>query len=287
VARDLMHRSAAEAQASPAGSTTSARPESRADRARRLVYRGRFAFVYLLLALVAGAAVGALAVLVVRGGPEPAPAWSEWQPEGSSERRAAQIGDRVSDLYRNSNGKALATVTYSGPPTVTGPDGSTFQVQAIAVQADPRGGRAEVDDIDTVNANSTVMYTLCGLGAACSIPEGQPSLARGQLLRREALELALYSLTYIDGIDSVLVLLPPRPDGQAATAVFLERGDVRAELGKPLRETLPAELVPGIGEMSAEELRAVERVTRARLYSYTYLQAQDGSPVMVLAPAVA
>jgi hypothetical protein len=287
VARDLMRRSASEAQATPAGSTVPARPESRADRARRLVYRGRFAVLYLLLALVAGAAVGALVVLLAQGGPAPAPPWSEWQPEGSGERRAAQIGDRVSDPYRLPSGKALATVTYSGPPTVTGPDGSTFQVQALAVQANARGGRAEVDDIDTVRAASTVMYTLCGLGAACSIPEGPPSVARGQLLRREALELALYSLTYIDGIDSVLVLLPPRPDGQAATAVFLERGDVRAELAKPLRETLPAELVPGIGEMSADELRTVERLTRARLYSYTYLQAQDGSPVMVLAPAVA
>jgi hypothetical protein len=39
--------------------------------------------------------------------------------------------------------------------------------------------------------------------------------------------------------------------------------------------------------MSADELRTVERLTRARLYSYTYLQAQDGSPVMVLAPVAA
>jgi hypothetical protein len=130
-----------------------------------------------------------------------------------------------------------------------------------------------------------VMYTLCGLGTACSIPEGQPSVERHALLRREALELALYSLTYVDGIESVLVLLPPRPDGQAATSVFLDRSDVKAALDQPLTDTLPAPLTPGIGEMSPEELQAVNRYTRSRVYSYQPLQAQDGTFLMVLAPA--
>ena len=74
-----------------------------------------------------------------------------------------------------------------------------------------------------------------------------------QLLRREALELALYSFRYLDGIESTLVLLPPRADGQAATAVFVERGDVRAELNRPLDQTLTAPLAPGVGEIQADE----------------------------------
>ncbi len=130
------------------------------------------------------------------------------------------------------------------------------------------------------------MYTLCGLGTACSIKEGKPTAARSQLLRREALELALYSFTYLDGIDSTLVLFPPRPDGQAATAVFLERSDVRPELSHPLSETLTAPLTPGIGEIKEDERRVIDRLTRSRLYGYSYLQAQDGSPVMVLTPAL-
>ena len=177
-------------------------------------------------------------------------------------------------------------VTYAGPPTVVGPDGSNFQVQAIAVRPDTTAGRAEADDINTLRASSTVMYTLCGLGDACSIPEGKPTVARGQLLRREALELALYSFTYLDGIDSALVLLPPRADGQAATAVFLERGDVRGALDRPLSETLTAPLTPGVGEIEADEQRVIDRATRSRLYEYSYLQAQDGSPIMVLSPAL-
>jgi hypothetical protein len=285
VADDVMRRAAADAPTAPKGTTAPARPESRADRARRLVYRGRFAAFYFVLAIVAGAGVGALIVLVGRGSPAPAPPWSEFQPQGSAERRAAQIGEHVSGLYRLPSGNALAAVTYAGPPTATGPDGAVFQVQAIAVRPNTSGGRAEEDDIDTVLAGNTVMYTLCGLGRACSIPEGQPSVERAQLLRREALELALYSFNYIDGIDSVLALLPPRADGNSATAVFLERGDLGPELGRPLDKTLTAPLTPGVGEIPPDEQRVVDRVTRSRLYQYSYLQAQDGSPIMVLEPA--
>jgi hypothetical protein len=289
VADDVMSKAAADAKPVPtntAGTAVVARPESRADRARRLAYRSRFAAFYVLLAIVAGAGVGTLLVLVGRGSPAPAPAWSAWEPTGSVERRSAQIADHVGDEYRLPSGKALVAITYSGPPTVTGPDGSSFRVPAIAVRPDTTAGRAEADDINTVSAANTVMYTLCGLGPACSIPEGKPTVERGQLLRREALELALYSFRYLDGIDSTLVLLPPRADGQAATAVFLERRDLRAELDRPVDRTLTAPLTPGVGEIQPDEQVVIDRTTRRRIYEYSYLQAQDGSPVMVLTPAL-
>ena len=289
MADDVMGKAAADAKQVPTnavGTAVVARPETRADRARRLAYRSRFAAFYVLLAIVAGAGVGTLLVLVGRGSPAPAPAWSAWEPTGSVERRSAQIADHVGDQYRLPSGKALVAITYAGPPTVTGPDGSSFRVPAIAVRPDTSAGRAEADDINTINATNTVMYTLCGLGNACSIPEGKPTPERGQLLRREALELALYSFHYLDGITSTLVLLPPRADGQVATAVFIERGDVGAELDRPLDETLTAPLTPGVGEIQPDEQRVVDRTTRSRIYEYSYLQAQDGSPVMVLTPAL-
>lgn len=288
MADNVMDKAAADAKPVPtrAAGTGVTLPETRADRARRLAYRSRFSAFYVLLAIVAGAGVGTLLVLVGRGSPAPAPAWSAWEPTGSVERRSAQIGDHVGDQYRLPSGRALVAVTYAGPPTVTGPDGASFQVRAIAVRPDTTAGRAEADDIDTLPAQSTVMYTLCGLGTACSIAEGKASEARGQLLRREALELALYSFRYLDGIDSTLVLMPPRADGQVATAVFLERGDLRAALEQPLDATLTAPLTPGVGEIEAEEQRVIDRATRSRIYEYSYLQAQDGSPIMVLSPSV-
>jgi hypothetical protein len=285
VADDVMDKAAADAKPVPGnaiGTGVVAQPETRADRARRLVYRSRFAAFYVLLAIVAGAGVGALLVLVSRGSPAPAPAWSAWEPTGSIDSRAAQIAEHVSDPYRLPSGKPLVGVK-SAPPTVTFNDGSSFAVRTIAVQ--PAGGSSvETSDIDTFDAARTVMYTMCGAGRGCSIPEGKPSLAREQLLRREALELALYSFRYLGGIDSALILFPPRAADKGATAVFLKRSEVRTELAQPLSDTLTAPLAPGVGEITSDEQRVIDRITRARLYEYDAWRTQDGSALIALAP---
>jgi hypothetical protein len=288
MADDVM-RAATDAQSSPSAPAAASPPAavaSRSERARRAAYRSRFTILYVLLAVLAGAAVGAFVVLVSRGSPAPAPPWSAWQPTGSSERREAQIAAQIGGRYHLPSGNQLVAV-LAGSPTITIPDGTTFRVSAIAVRPNTSRGQAEATDIDAVNAADTVMYRLCGLGNACSIREGQPSLARAALLRREALELALYTFKYVEGPGSVLVLLPPRRDGKAAaTAVFLERSDVKPELDHPFSQTLPARVAPGVGQMSPNELRVVERLTRPRFYEYSYVQGQDNSPIMVLTPIV-
>jgi hypothetical protein len=128
-----------------------------------------------------------------------------------------------------------------------------------------------------------MMFVLCGLGESCSIAEGKASEARHALLRREALELSLYTFKNVSDVDSVTVFLPPRPDGQSATSVFVRRGDVREELGRPLNRTLGSQ-VPGIGEMPKTELQHVNRITLPRLFTYEYTQAQDGSAILILSP---
>ena len=229
--------------------------------------------------------MGTLLVLVGRGSPAPAPAWSAWEPSGTAEQRAAQIAEHVSNPYRLPSGDALVAVTYQGPPIGT-LDGTTAQaVRAIAVRPDTTAGRADASDIATIDARNTVQYSLCGLGRNCSIV-GKTSEERAQLLRREALELALYSFRYVDGIDSTLILLPRRADGQEATAIFLRKNDLRRELAQPLDRTLTAPLAPGVGEIAADEQAAINRATKSRLYEYGWLQSQDGTLVMVLAPVV-
>ncbi|MGH3126650.1 MAG: hypothetical protein ACRDPX_01895 [Gaiellaceae bacterium] len=286
MADDVMEKAAADTKPVPGGNVGSAvvaRPETRADRARRFAYRSRFAAIYVALAIVAGVGIGTLLVLVGRGSPAPAPAWSAFEPTGSAEQRAAQIADHVSGQYRLPTGDALVSITYQGPPIGT-LDGTTVQaVRAVAVRPDTTGGRADASDIATIDARNTVQYTLCGLGRNCAIP-GKASDERGQLLRRQALELALYSFHYVDGVDSTLILLPRRADGQEATAIFLTKDDLRGELGRPLDQTLTAPLTPGVGEIAADEQAAINRTTRSRFYEYGWLQAQDGTLVMVLAP---
>jgi hypothetical protein len=130
------------------------------------------------------------------------------------------------------------------------------------------------------------MYVLCGRGPVCAIPEGSDSPERTQLLRREALELALYSFKFLEGIDTVLVLLPPRQGSDQSNVVFLERGDLRAPLDEPLDQTLTADLTPGVGEITVAEGQNIDRLTRSRVFQAGPLQQQDGSFIMVLAPAL-
>jgi hypothetical protein len=289
VADDVMNTSTVDAPSAPSGSVPAAAParlETRADRARRLAYRGRFSALYFVLAVVAGAGIGAFVVLVGRGSPAPAPSWSEWEPTGSAERRVAQISDHVARAYRLPTGEQLASAV-SGPPSAPTADGTLVRMRAILVQPHTARGQAEENDIDVVDARNSMMFILCGIGGTgCAITQGGPTPERHALLRREALELALSTFKHVDGVSSVVVLLPPGSDRQIATAVFLERSDVSAELSRPLRDTLTAATTPGIGEIPVDERATIDRITRPRLYTYQYDSAQDGSPLMVLTPAL-
>lgn len=262
--------------------------DERADRARSSGYRSRFALLYLGLAVIGGIGVGALVVLLARPDAAPAPQWSAWQPSGSNAAKTKQIADRVAREYRLDGGDQLA-IALSGPPTVTaGSSEGTgdIPVRAIAVRPDTSTGLAEEDDIDIIDSAGSHQYILCGLGTNCSIASGEASEARHALLRREAMELALYTFKYVPEIESVTVFLPPRPDGAAPpNAVFLQRGDMKAELGKPLTKTLEP-TTPTIGQLQGKELSTVNRLTRPHLYQYEYTQAQDGSAVLVLSPVV-
>lgn len=261
----------------------------RKERARLSGYRRRFAYIYLALALVAGVGIGALIVLVSRPDAAPDPVWSAWEPNGSETARVRQIADHVAKAYRTPAGDQLV-VALGGPPTVTAGGGETstspIPIRAIAVRPDTSTGQAEEDDIEIHDASNSMQFVLCGLGDGCAIDEGAPSQARHSLLRREALELALYTFKYVDGIDSVTVFLPPPPGGESpATAVFLRRGDVRTELAKPLRRTMSPG-APPLGEIPAAELQTLNRITLPRLYQFEYTQAQDLSAVLVLDPVV-
>jgi hypothetical protein len=109
----------------------------------------------------------------------------------------------------------------------------------------------------------------------------QATVARGQLLRAGP-ELALSHSSSTASTHAGASAT--RADRKAATAVFVERATF-ARAQSPIR-ALTAPLTPGVGEIQPDEQRVVDRTTRSRVYEYSYLQAQDGSPVMVLTPAL-
>jgi hypothetical protein len=263
---------------------------TRSERSRRGGYRYRFAAIYFALAAVVGAAVGASIVLISRDTPPPTK-WSTFEPDGSSIARIRQVADHVARGYREGN-QQLVFADGSRPvfnvPGQAGSSPSEIDVSTIAVLADTSKGQAEEGDYDIYDADSAVSYKLCGGGTSCSIAGGRPSTERLQLLRREALELALYTFKYVKGVDSVVVFLPPPPptaDGQqqSSGALFLRRDQVEEELRVPLARTLSPQ-PPPIGGMSTVESALVDRLTRSNLYAFNHQPFADGSLYLILSP---
>jgi hypothetical protein len=131
------------------------------------------------------------------------------------------------------------------------------------------------------------MYALCGSGTAC-----QPGNALlqvdeiGTKYEREALELALYTFKYVDGVNSVMVFLPPFPQRnaqgqveQVRTLVYLERNQVGFQLDRPLKETLRAN--NGLDFANVERNDIVQLV-HPRLYTFEPEQAPNGAWILSL-----
>jgi hypothetical protein len=236
---------------------------------------GRFRFVYAALALLLGAAIGGF--LVLSGDSQTTgPAWSAWEPDGDPSERASEIAQFVSRQYRLESRRQLVAVSVTKPPTV-----GQQPVRYVALSA----GTSR-EDISVLSADGTMAYQLCGIppGANCSIREGEPSAERGLLLRREALELALYTFKYVDGVDSVVAFLPPRLKQQTRFALFFQRDDLDAALDRPLRATLAPsrELTPST--LAPTERFLVDRYVDSHIFQASYGQAGDGSIYLALVP---
>jgi hypothetical protein len=240
-------------------------------------FRGRFGFIYGLLgAALAAAAAGIVIALGVHVGGE-ATGWSSWSPTSGGISGARQIAQHVSPLYRLPSGKQLVDVIAKEPSV--SPGNQTIPVHYLVVRG--TGGRQ--DQIINVSGSNSVMFSLCGLGPACSIATGTASVARGRLVRREILELALYTFKYVGGIDNVIAFMPPRAGAQPQYAVYLRKADLHPELSRPLDETLAAK-TPLPNTIPAREVRAVDASTESRVYSFSLSQAQQGDAILVLAP---
>ncbi len=266
--------------------TPPAQPElplipSRRERARKSSYRFRFGLIYVLLAGVVGAGVGAFIVLAA-GSADPAePAWSAWHPNGSKVMKVRQIADRIPKSYRAENGSQL-TVSLVSPLEVPTPQGNV-PMRAVFVRPDTSKGLAEEDDIAVYPAGSVVSFGLCGTKSKEQCEVVPSSAERDTLLRRQALELSLYTLKYVDSVDSVVVFLPTQPKDATSKTVFLRRSDVTEELDSPLSTLLPT-LKPKVGALDSLEEGEILRLTQSRTYAAEVQASPDGSPILILTP---
>jgi hypothetical protein len=264
----------------PAGLPVPAQPpaeERSVARPAAPPHRARFLVVYGLLAVALGAAAAGVVVFAGRA-IHPAPAWSSWRPHGGGLGAAREVGDHVAGAYRLPSGKQLVDVITKAP-SVSPANNTSIPIHYVAL----RGPKGKVDQIIPISPSNSVMFSLCGLGPSCSIATGTASVARGRLVRREILELALYTFRYVSGINNVIAFMPPKRGSAPQYVVYLQRSDLATELHVPLVDTLRSK-TPLANTIPAREVTLVDSTTESRLYSFSLSQAQQGDAILVLAP---
>jgi hypothetical protein len=226
-------------------------------------FRGRFGFVWGALAGIALCAAALTAVLIAAPGdegPQLAENWSSWEPSTSRMVDGAEdIAAHVGLQYRLADGGQLTQVRSSD---------LQFQGAPLGVAVRPRGAEEQLLEGDGV------LYVLNGLGPNGAVAGGKPTRARGRLVFREALELALYSFRYLDDVTMVAVLLPPAASGNdpasssaspQTRAIFYRPGDLLDQLRVPLDRTLSPH-TPRPDTMRRAEAMRVDALTLRNLF---------------------
>ncbi|HVU76775.1 MAG TPA: hypothetical protein VHC67_04280 [Gaiellaceae bacterium] len=241
-------------------------------------YQKRFLLTYIVLGVVLVGATATGVWYATRPGAGPSPAWSTWQPApGTPTKMTQEIADHVSSEYRlGAGGGQLVTVVPSTPTVTSGTQ--KIPINAIAI----RKTATSDNGIQIIYSPKSEVYTLCGLGAGCSISTGQATTMRGRLVRREALEMALYTFKFVPSIDSVIAFLPPPPGATATSVVFLQKGNLKQALDLPLHTTLPLSTPPLPTNPDNAEVSTIDSLTPTFDYSLTALP--QGGAALVLAP---
>jgi hypothetical protein len=252
----------------------------RSFRERR--YGWRFLLAYAVLAVALGAGAGGFSLLAMSGvgqgdggGDE---GWSQWRPTARGEAGVDQIANFVGTRYRLPSGRQLVAVVADRPLVQ-----NEIPVSTVAIEDESKDSQGD-PNYTIHDTGGDFMYVLCGLGQNCAIPEGTASVERHRLLRREALELALYTFRYVDGVDSIIAFMPPRLGEQPSSVLYFRKGDFEDHLSRPLRETLPSTKAPKMDRIPAREKRVIDQLTTKNLFQYEFTQGPDASAILVLTP---
>jgi hypothetical protein len=237
------------------------------------VYPGKFMLGYLMIVLFFGALLIAFALVWTQGSDDDsttAGTWSFFKPTADSEvLRTRQIARFVGTRYQTRDGQQIVRV-LGGPPAVQDAPVSRFEIR-------------DGSSLETIGAGKAIMYILCGSGEECALPFAASSSADQRLVRREALELALYTMKYND-VDPVVVLLPPDPQGNPGGAILFRRDQLETQLERPLTQTLATGQAPTALGMSSLEQATVDYFTLSNQFVYEFQPAGDGSARMLMNP---
>jgi hypothetical protein len=252
-------------------------------------YSGRFGLGYAVLGVVAVVAVVALVVLLSRSPGATATTsqleqtWGSFHPAGLTQDRIQQIALHVGSTYRTKpkHGHQLVAVSASIPPAYQ----NNLPITQYVLSYQDKGQTSY--QAVPISSNN-VLYEMCGLGPQCAIAHGKASTDRFRLLRREALELALYTFHYTD-VGSVVTFLPPKK-GQQPQYVFLflrTQFEQQGLLAKPLSAILAEPTPPPAKAIPAAEAATIDGITEPDLYRFRYTSDQQGGVLLVFDPPAA
>jgi hypothetical protein len=241
----------------------------------------RFALAYAGLGVVFAAALTGLIVLVIQPGHHAGPSWSVWKPTpGTTQKVASQIADHVAHRYRlGENAGQLVAVIPSKPEVTSGTQKIT--ISAVAVRQAPQSNTG----IQVYTTTKTENYTFCGLGEHCSIATGQATQERGRLVRREALEIALYTFKFAPAIDTIAAFMTPPPGQTASQILYLRKDDLKDQLSQPLMKTLPLVTPPLPTASDTGEAATIDKLTLPHMFTYSLTALQTGGAALILDPA--
>jgi hypothetical protein len=258
-----------------------------------------------LIGIALGAVVVAVAVLLSSSTPARTAAWSSWSPASGDGSDPEQIADYVAPFYRVNTAQQLDVVSVINLGNAAS---STNAGTLVAVNGSSSGSQNL-----SLLGGKMVAYNLCGLGTSNCTIAGTASSDRLLLLRREALELALYTFEYDSGTQYVIAVLPPghttttgtqsavpltakppsakkssaRSTQPLTVAVLFARDELQPFLSQPIGETL-GEDPPDIAQLTpwgqTEEAGLVDQITARGLFSEKMEQQQDGGNLLVLNP---
>jgi hypothetical protein len=241
----------------------------------------RFALIYGGLAALFVVAIAVLVVFVRQGGGKATP-WSTWRPAvGSESTMTQEIADYVAPRYKaTAAGVQLVAVIPSSPEITSG----TKATKVSAMCFIPNQNAETCDRI--VNTGSgNLQAQFCGIGAECAISAGKATAPRERLVRREALEMALYEFKYVPGVKAMIAYLPPPKGKSPSSMLYLERSNLSQQLSQPLQQTLPLDPPPLPTKPDGKEKAMIDKLTLPALFQYQVQALRDGTDALVLTPS--
>lgn len=241
-------------------------------------HRRRFRLAYAGLALVFWLSVAGFVVLLARPHHSHPVMWSKWKPAETSDALlgARLIGHHVAAEYRTPQGGQLVAVQEHLPEV------SGLPVEAIGLRGSSPSGIVD-PYIALYRTNGTLIYAFCGLVQQnCAVAPAASAIPQ-RVLRREALELALYAFKYLKGVNQVVSLIRPTKDS-AMNAVFMRKSILGAELSHPLAETLSL-AKPPVTDVTTRESDVIDGLTLQSTFTAHYEPLPDGDAILVLDPA--